>query len=290
MPPHKLHSAFLQAGQNVVNLLSKLQKGGIDLQGGSTYTAQQFAADWDSGGKQFLEAYWRDSANTTVHSSTAAELRAVLGDEELGDQEAQDLNRELFQGKHEWIPTNYLGYVVEWSIGKYNDIRWVYLAEVLRIPTRLVVIHPRKLRASGGANDPLGLQGHVGAVYLKSGRSGYSQRTKGQGPFHDELRDLVKASLSATSNDPSRYYRALTEHITAWYWTGDLGSAAVACGMTATALAALPCPYYFNSGQSQYESWGPTMGDMASRLSEGWAIWLKANQNQFAAAQFLPPR
>ena len=36
-------------------------------------------------------------------------------------------------GSYSLLPTNYLGYVVEWSIGKYNDIRWVYLAEVLRI-------------------------------------------------------------------------------------------------------------------------------------------------------------
>jgi hypothetical protein len=288
MPP-QLPSAFLAANQSAVNLFTKLQKGGVQLKGGKTYTAEQFVKEWPAGGKKFLETHWRDAANTAVHPSTA-EDRAELAAAGIDDEGADDLERELFQGKHEWIPTNYLGYVVEWAIGCHNDIRWIYFAEVLRIPTRLVVIHPRKVRESAGAGDLLGLHGHVGALYLKGKGKSYSQRIKAQATFHDELRDLLKECLSITRNDPARYAQGLEEHIKDWYWTGDLTSAATACGYSATDFAKLPCPYYFNSGRAKYESWGATMGNMASILTEGWATWKAINQNQFAAGMMLPPR
>jgi hypothetical protein len=281
MPP-QLASAFLQCNQNAINLFARLQKGGVQLKNGKTYSTAQFVKEWSAGGKTFLESHWRDPANTAVHAMTAEDRREMKS-AGMDDDGTADAAREMYQGKHEWIPTNLLGYVAEWGIGHYNDIRWIYLAEVLRIPTRLVVIHPRKIRESPGPNDPLGLHGHVGALYLKGKGRSYSQRIKGQPVFHNALRDLLRDCLSITTNDRAKYIKGLEEHIEEWYWTGDLSSTATACHMTATAFAALPCPYSFNSGAAQYESWGATMGDMAAKLAEGWALWNKINQNQVAA-------
>jgi hypothetical protein len=98
----------------------------------------------------------------------------------VDDEDIEDANREMFRGKHEWFPTNYLGYVVEWSIGRYTDIRWIYFADVLRIPAPLVVLDPTKVRESAGAAAPLGLQGHVGALHLKGKGKRYNQRIKGE--------------------------------------------------------------------------------------------------------------
>jgi hypothetical protein len=287
MPP-QLPTAFLQCNQSAVNLFSKLQKGGVQLPGGKTYTSEQFVKEWPAGGKKFLETHWRDTANVAVHPSSAAD-RAEMAALGMDDEGIDDVNREVFQGKHEWIPTNFLGYVVEWAIAKHNDIRWIYLAEVLRIPTRLVVIHPRKVRESAGSGDPIGLHGHIGAVYLKT-KGSYGQRIKAQAVFHDELRDMVKECLSVTRNEPAKFTKDLEGHIKDWYWTGDIASAATACQLTATDFAKLPCPYYFNSGRSEYESWGATMGDMARSLAEGWANWTRINQNQVAAGMMLSPR
>jgi hypothetical protein len=287
MPP-QLPSAFLEANQSAVNLFTKLQKGGVQLKNGSTYTSEQFVKEWSAGGKKFLETHWRDSANTPVHALSAAD-RKEMAAAGLDDEGIEDVNREMMQGKHEWIPTNFLGYVVEWGISHHNDIRWIYFAEVLRIPTRLVVIHPRKTRESAGGTDPLGLHGHIGALYLKN-KGAYDQRIKAQAVFHDELRDLVKESLSITQNDPTKYKKGLEEHIRDWYWTGEIAPAATACGLSATDFVKLPCPYYFNSGKAEYESWGQTMGDMARTLTEGWANWNRINQNQFAAGLTLRPR
>jgi hypothetical protein len=116
----KISQAFERCNKNAVNLLCKLavKGGGVELANNSMYTAEAFVNEWNSGGKKFLEDYWRDSANTPT-KTLSKEDKAALGDamdatdeEDLADE--ADNSRELFHGKHEWIPTNYLGYVVEW--------------------------------------------------------------------------------------------------------------------------------------------------------------------------------
>lgn len=288
MPP-QIANAFLQSNQSAIRLFTKLQQGGVALKNGTTYTSADFVREWNGGGKKFLETHWRDAANTAAHAISAAD-RAEMRAAGLEDDAADDSAREMMQGKHEWIPTNFLGYVVEWAISKHNDIRWIYFADVLRIPTRLVVVHPSRCREPDAKDDPLGLQGHVGAIYLKGKGKGYTQRIKSQSTYHDELREILKGCLSITANDPELYGQALEQHIDHWYWTGDLTSAATACKLSATTFAAMPCPYYYNSGRSQYAAWGPTMGDMASKLTEGWAEWTRINQNQFAAGLTLSAR
>jgi hypothetical protein len=154
---------------------------------------------------------------------------------------------------------------------KHQNLGWVFLAEVLRHPTYLVVTLPTKKYDTSGQNS-LGLHGHVGALYIKTKAGAYKPQFKGQAKFHNELRDLLKASLSAARNDEDGYIKALLKHIQEWYWLGDLDAMAKFYNMTAVEFGKLACPYFFNSGKNEYSSWGQTMADMANKLKEGWAI------------------
>ena len=285
----KVSQAFERCNKSVVNLLVQLAKGDVELADKSKYTAADFVKEWTNGGKKFIEDYWRDSANTPT-KTLSKDDKAALGDamdttdaDDVDD--AADNDRELYQGKHEWIPTNYLGYVVENGLLKHKDLGWVYLAEVLRIPTRLVVTVPSKKCVIDSQNS-LGLHGHVGALYTKSKAGAYRPQFKGQATFHNELRAIVKESLSYTKSDAAAYMKALVTHIQEWYWQGDLDSVAKTYKMTATDFGKLACPYFFNSGKNEYTSWGQTMADMASKLTKDWADWNKVMQNQMTAHSY----
>lgn len=284
--PRNIAAAFDRANRNAVRLLMLLLDRGVDLGNGRTYTGQDFVREWKQGGKEFLEGQWRDTANVPTRSAQSLRETSALFDD--GDADPVEWT-EMMQGKHEWIPTNMLGYVVEQSLLLGGDIRWAFLADTLRIPTRLVVIHPRKMRHPT-AENPLGIHGHVGAVYVQAKTRSWRQQTKSQGPFHDELRDLLRTHLSAARNDLDGFVRALHEHVADWYWRGDVHAAAVACGMTPAEFAAAPCPYAYNSGAATYASWGRTMGDMARTLQEEWKTWDAIIDNSHAAARHLVAR
>jgi hypothetical protein len=289
--PKNIAAAFDRANRNVMRFVTLLLNGGIEV-GGEMYTGQDFVREWTQGGKKFLEDHWRDTANT----ATRTRLTQAAQDEFWeGQYEADDVTdachqwAERWQGKHEWIPTNMLGYVVEQSLLHTGDVRWVFLAEVLRIPTRLVVVHPRKFRHPTTAN-PIGIHGHIGAVYVRDSAGAYKQQIKQQAIFHNALRELIRAHLSAARNDIDGYVRGLQDHITDWYWRGDIQGAADACGTTATAFASTPCPYFYNSDVATYSSWGPTLGDMARTLHEEWQTWTNQIDINRAAAGHLVPQ
>lgn len=263
--PVKTTIAFDRCNRNVTRMLWLLLKyEGITVGPGTQFTAADFVKEWNQGGKKFLEQYWRDSANTPTKT-------AVIKDAELDDDDdTADAERELFQGKHEWIPTNMLGYIVEKGIMKYGEIRWVYLAETLRTPTRAVVVKPAKMIKKDTAN-PIGLTGHVGALYTATNAPLF----KGQATFHNELRTLLKTYLSDTVNNLDGYKNALLDHIRDWYWQGDPTDLSP-LNLGKPNLSQVACPYRYNSGQAEYTSWGPTLADMASALRKEWE-----NQNVF---------
>jgi hypothetical protein len=270
----KLQLAFSQCQNNVVNLLMKLYRGGVQLPGGDLYTPDEFAEEWPLGGKKYLERFWRDPANKPT------------GHFYSGEDAEDDTVRELWQGKHEWIPTDMLGYIIENGCLIHHDIKWVYLAEVLRTPTRYVVVKPSKLNRPEGAN-PMGFVGHVGALYVSKG-SERQALFKGQSTFHDVLREIIKDSLSPAKNAIDTYCRELKRHITDWYWQGDLFSASTFYGGTNPQdFSRLRCPYLYLSGTSQYTSWGDDMGQMARTLAQGWTLWNQVMANQVTAMNFL---
>ena len=269
-----LQIALSLCQSNVVNLLVKLYGGGVRLPDGSIYTPSEFAEEWEVGGKKILERYWRDPANKPT------------GHLYSGEDADQDTLREMWQGKHEWIPTDMLGYVIENACLFHGDIRWVYLAEVLRTPTRYVIVKPSKLKRPEKIN-PMGLTGHVGALYVPTGGN-KKPLFKGQATFHDALRAILKRCLSSATNRIDSYVLELKSHIKDWYWQGDLVSVAAFCGGTSLhQFSQLPCPYLYLSGSSQYTRWGDNMEQMARSLAEGWALWNQVMSNQVNAMNFM---
>lgn len=266
-----LEAAFTACERNVFKLLCKLFEGGVQIGAGSTYTVGDFSRDFNPKGKKLVEGYWRDPANTP----TGHDIRTV--EEVEGDEEPdEDSSREMWQGKHEWIPTNMLSYVVEHAFN-HNNMKWLYLVEVLRTPTRLVILNPAK---GGYARSPMsadvhkkfGLSGHVGALYIEKTKGKFSALTKNQAKFHDELRGILKNHLSSKTDDPDGFVRDLFFHVGDWYWQGDTTAIAAHYSMSQAAFEQTPCPYYLLTGVKEYTSWGATMGDMAQTLKQEWAI------------------
>lgn len=274
----RLTAAFEACERSVVRLLYKLWAEKSVAIGSGTYTAADFANEWTQGGKKYLEDKWRDSAN--------APTGRIVGEDMTAEDVEPDGERELFQGKHEWIPTNMLGYVVESALLHQSDIRWIFLAEVLRIPTRLVVVSPVKMHRPDKNLNPMGITGHVGAVYVE--KNGESKPIfKGQATFHNELRALLKQCLSSSANNIDAYRNGLAAHINNWYWLGDMNSVAAFFKLSPTDFGKLPCPYSYLSDVNTCTSFGATMGDMARNLAEGWAVWQQAAANQFNAVYEL---
>jgi hypothetical protein len=230
------------------------------------YTIQQFVHDWTNGGKQFCENKWRTDAFSPTKPQVAGErdFYAQFDDDE-------DTEVELFHGQHEWIPTNMLGYVVEHALLTHGDARWLVLADALRTPTTIIVVHPGVAHYASSAADPFGMTGHVEAVFLK-GPSRFVGRTKGQSTFHDGLRSILRTHLTAQVSDPHGFVAALKTYIGATFWLGDIISAAAAVRMDPQKFAMTACPYYYKVSSGVCGPWGSTMGDMAIRLQQEWAV------------------
>jgi hypothetical protein len=250
----------------LISLLVKLIGGKtISLASGNSFGINEFAKEWSSGGKMAVESDWRDTANVqTGHSAPVLDYDPEYSETGDGDDQYEI---EFRSGKHEWIPTNMLGYVIEMAV-KHNDAelarKWLGLAEVLRTPTRYVMLKP----AGKGV-----LSGHVGALYLQSQNGKFKQLTKGQAGFHDELRAILKNNLSATRSNPDNYRKELLEFIQKRFW---LGESSIWIDDSAS------CPYFYNS-PSGSTSWGATMGVMRKALADAWGTEMQSLENAFTA-------
>jgi len=128
-------------------------------------------------------------------------------------------------GQHEWLPTNYIGEVID-RARRENDGdraknagRWIVFQTTFRSDTRILFFDPDSAysRVVNGLRDPLPphdrredterdykvLQGHVGAVYAPVGSDGYVDKvqaqTVGQGRWHDGLRDIFTRNAGAAT-------------------------------------------------------------------------------------------
>jgi len=291
VPKMSLEEALSLNGNNITALLKHFRDGDFSYRrpngGRATYSRDAFVEDWKNGGKQKCETKWRDEA--------FAKTKPQVIDEDLADfyDELEDVadSDELISGKHEWIPTNMLGYVVEHSFVKRQNMRWFYLAEVLRVPTNIVVIHPKFAKYAGQGD--FGISGHVEAVFIKqkSKKSGYQSRTKGQPGFHEMLRKILRAHLNETTDDIAGFAGSLAKFMKASCWLGNdcLDEVAATCNMTRTVFCAAPCPYFYKSGSGQYTSWGKTMQDMSSRLQQEWQVSFQYLEKIFNSVKFVKP-
>jgi hypothetical protein len=148
-------------------------------------------------------------------------------------------------GAHEWIPTNYVGRVVERgrASARAEDLEtaalWVTFQDELRSPTRILMYPPegRYARTVPNARDPVThepqpggertvLQGHVGAVYAPVGgdndyRGDVVAQTQAQGPWHDDLRKIFDANQGAGLATMRKVVQAVTLFAADHLWFGD---------------------------------------------------------------------
>ena len=278
-------------GNSIVGLVGRLAAyGRVQVPDEADYVLKEFVDDWKNGGKKQVEKYWRFPANkSTGHTSVSSTSN---DDEEQED--VLDRQKEYYQGAHEWIPTNMLGYIVDHGVIKHGDIRWLQLADALRSPCALVVCLPGKLMddvvRNNATHDAVHLTGHVGALSLgEAGRYIFTH----QDVFHDELRKILKACLNDNTSDLRTFYSSLTSHMQAWYWQGDdssTTSVAKNCGLSLADFKKLACPYHYNHGSNQVASWGKTMGEMAQKLKDEWQINNLTLENQFIAIEGENPK
>jgi hypothetical protein len=148
-------------------------------------------------------------------------------------------------GKHEWIPTNYLGQVLERartsevSGDEATAARWVKFQDEFRSPTN-ILFYPaadRYLRTAPYTRDPVShtqksgtpltvLQGHVGAVYapisdIGDYRDEVVQQTQGQGPWHDDLRQIFDNNPGADVSTMKTIIQQMDSFIQQQLWQGE---------------------------------------------------------------------
>lgn len=260
MSLQNLNFAYAASG-SVTGLILRLFNGGVLLPNGSTYSGQHFVSDWSRGGKQYIEGKWRDAANTpTGH--------LFPSDDGEGNISYDEENIEEYRGKHEWVPTNMLAYVLENAI-THGHPEWLLLAEALRSATRNVIFKPSLVSYTRNSNNPYGLSGHVGAIYVEYGGRPH-RKFKGQGGFHDGLRNILRTHLNPSTSDISAYCTDLENFIGTHCWLGDMGELANFLNTTVDGLQQLPCPYGYLSGVNQCSSWGSSMFDMANNVKAAW--------------------
>lgn len=225
-------------GYGIVAFCSHLIRGqSIPLDNGATFTGKTLREEFNRGGKDHLQTKWRVSANThTGHSAPTIEYE---GEASGADRDSM-YEEEFFHGQHEWIPTNMLGYVIDWAM-HYGEIRWLQLADILRTATKNVILKP--------TNGKL-VAGHVGALYVPK-LNKYSALTKGQAGFHDGLRKILTDNLGPAANSIDGYEKELLIYIGKTCWDGlELHG---------------KCPYYF-PGPHGYVAWGEAMSNSNAQV------------------------
>jgi hypothetical protein len=124
--------------------------------------------------------------------------------------------RGLHAGQHEWLPTDMVEQVIRVADNPDHQMNAVKLVEWQhknRTPTWMLVFKPEFWQPIEIDDETLDEpQGHTGAVYDGANRP----RTRGQGDFHDELREQL--SPSKTIDQMADGMRKVAEE---WIWDGS---------------------------------------------------------------------
>lgn len=172
---------------------------------------------------------WRDKSGSAVH----------------GDADT------LREGKHEWIPTNMIPYVVLMS-ARWNDVSWLGLAEALRCATPGVIYKAHtRIAGTSAANATITIAGHVGGIYDARGTA----LTTGMGPWHDGLREILARNLNLNGNNMANFGSELHTYVDDTLWGGELAD---------TWKRGLPCNFFVDAARTK--PWGATMGEMGEEI------------------------
>ena len=151
-------------------------------------------------------------------------------------------------GEHEWVPTNYIGRVVERARkaqvpeGAEAAGMWMRFQNEFRTKTKFLIYQPKggTVQTVPHTRDPQDssktvggqaqvLQGHVGAVYAPVKQNNYDDKNrvvsqvKGQGPWHDGLRKIFDDQFSSatTKSGVRNVIQGMTFYAADTLWFGS---------------------------------------------------------------------
>lgn len=164
------------------------------------------------------------------------------------ERENRDWLKDQFRaadpGMHEWIPTNYIMRIIQRaaeSRAGEEDAEtaalWVQVHHVWRSDTSHIIYKPTgrfertvtlSAPSASGATRGTVLQGHVGAVYAAADSSretptAVSPQTRGQGPWHEELRTRFRDSSSGSDSKEAiaAVINAIVDYTEETVWAGQ---------------------------------------------------------------------
>ncbi len=182
------------------------------------------------------------------------------------DNQWRDKADDLTEGKHEWIPTNMIPYMVENVNAKAGQ--WRAAMDLLRSPTQFIIYKPPAINPHYTAGQPLSafwdLNGHVGALYHKNFPT---SRIQNMGPWHDGLREILKSHLNLANGteDFLGYVNALSAYMSNTVWEGLYHNLSID-------PKTIPCDYYMDSKCTQL--WGANLHEMTQTLHAGCLAWI----------------
>jgi len=211
-----LKDAFKETDLSLVGFIWRTLKQGYTLRDGRKFTQTNLIKAMTSKeGKKMIGDHWRDKSN-------------------------EEHSGQIIQGKHEWILTSDLLYVIE-NAKSIDDLQiWFMAAEMLRSPTQNVIFNigldsnDVDLMINQGVKlSDLGKVGaHPGGLYQerdindpkKDNDQWNVQAVQGSKEFHNKLQLLLREHLNQNKSDIGSYLQALINFHKQEIWSGEIGN------------------------------------------------------------------
>jgi hypothetical protein len=267
---------------SLVNLLNKIAKDAANQNFDDLKTFLEYYKEKEV--RKDVDRKWRDKAKSRRHG-------------------------QVIDGKHEWIPTNLLSYMLAMAAG-WEDVRWLIGMEVLRTPCSSLIyrgtlrkapklqedgptiyMNAHKLKEGAAVSEIVDLQGHVGSLY-RDKESKVSACQVGMPGWHKHLREIIARRLNTGVDDLKGFTSELVQFIGTTIWSGSLDQLANFATERAGYLTAnatkIACDYYSDRKGTR---WGncKTLAEMAMHQTNGYQQFTAILLNQFLALMSCPP-
>jgi hypothetical protein len=267
---------------SLVNLLNKIAKDAANHNFDDLKTFLEYYKEKDV--RKDVDRKWRDKAKSRRHGQ-------VIG------------------GKHEWIPTNMLSYMLAMAAG-WEDVRWLIGMEVLRTPCSSLIyrgtlrkapkvpqsgptlyMNALKLKDGTTLSQIVDLQGHVGSLYRKK-ETKVGACQVGMPGWHGHLREIIYRRLNTGVDDLKGFTSELLQFIGTTIWSGGIDQlanfATEKAGVLTSNAAKIPCDYF---SDRKGTPWGnsKTLADMSIHQATGFQLFTSVLLNQFLALTSCPP-
>jgi hypothetical protein len=267
---------------SLVNLLNKIAKDAAKGDFSDLKTFLEYYKEPEV--RKDVDRKWRDKAKSRRHG-------------------------QVIDGKHEWIPTNMLPYMLAMAAG-WEDVRWLIGMEVLRTPCLSLIyrgtlrkapkvpqsgptlyMNALKLKDGATVSEIVDLQGHVGSLYRKK-ETKVGACQVGMPGWHGHLREIIYRRLNTTQDDLLGFTSELVQFIGTTIWSGNLvqfaNFATEKAGFLTTNADKIACDYY---SDRKGTPWGgcKTLSEMATRQAMNFELFSSILFNQFTALTKCPP-